>query len=88
MMLAYHLAHGQQLFLYVLSVKRATANIVSKLLRFKQKIVALMLQQTLTTFNNDPNLLKKLITSNESWVYGYDIETKMQSFQWKRSRRA
>ena len=36
-----------------------------------------------TTFSDDPDLLKKVITGDESWVYGYDIETKAQSFQWK-----
>ena len=43
-------------------------------------------QEMLTMFNYDPDLLKKVITSDESWVYsyGYDIETKAQSFQWKR----
>ena len=30
-----------------------------------------------------PKLLKRVITSDESWVYGYDIETKAQSCQWK-----
>ena len=38
----------------------------------------------LTTFNDDPDLLKNFITGDESWVYGYDIETKAQSFQCKR----
>ena len=37
-------------------------------------------QQISMTFNNDPDLLKKFITGDESWVYGYDIETKAQSF--------
>ena len=37
----------------------------------------------LTTFNDDPDLLKEVITGNESWVHGYDIETKAQSSQWK-----
>ena len=41
-------------------------------------------QEMLTMFNDDPDLLKKVITGDESWVYGYDIETKVQSFQWKR----
>ena len=41
-------------------------------------------QEMLTTFNNNPDLLKKDITSDESWVYGYDVETKAQSSQWKR----
>ena len=29
--------------------------------------------------NDDLVLLKKFITGDESWVYGYDIETKIQS---------
>ena len=41
-------------------------------------------QEMLTTFNHDPDLLKKVITGDEAWVYGYDIETKAQSCQWKR----
>ena len=28
------------------------------------------------TFSYDPDLLKKVITSDESLVYGYEIETK------------
>ena len=31
----------------------------------------------------DLDLLKKVITGDESWVYGYDIETKDQYSQWK-----
>ena len=42
-----------------------------------------IVQEKLTTFNEDPDLLKKLITGDESWVYGYDIEIKAQLFQWK-----
>ena len=38
-------------------------------------------QEILTTFNDEPDLLKKGITGDESWVYGYDIETKAQSSQ-------
>jgi type I site-specific restriction endonuclease len=40
-------------------------------------------QDLLETTNNDPDLLKKVITRDESWVYGYDPETKAQSSQWK-----
>ena len=32
----------------------------------------------------DPNLLKLVITGDESWIFGYDIETKAQSSRWKR----
>ena len=35
-------------------------------------------------FSDDENVLKKVITGDESWVYGYDSETKQQSSQWKR----
>ena len=40
-------------------------------------------QEMLTEFNHDPYLLKNVITDDESWVYGYDIETNVQSSQWK-----
>ena len=41
-------------------------------------------QEMLTPFNDYLDLLKKFIIGYESWVYGYDIETKAaQSCQWK-----
>ncbi|UYV70868.1 hypothetical protein LAZ67_8000923 [Cordylochernes scorpioides] len=30
-----------------------------------------------------PNLLQRVITGDEAWVYGHDVETKAQSSQWK-----
>jgi len=33
--------------------------------------------------SNDETFLSRVITSDESWVYGYDPETKQQSSQWK-----
>ena len=36
-------------------------------------------QDMLKTLNDDPDLLKKVITGDESRVYVYDIETKEQS---------
>jgi hypothetical protein len=45
--------------------------------------------------NGDPELLKTMITGDEMWVYGYDLETKVQSHsssprpkkaQWVRSK--
>ena len=41
-------------------------------------------QEMLTTFSDDPDLLKKVIAGDESWVYGYGIEVKVQSSQWTR----
>ena len=58
-------------------MKRAAKEIVLKFLNFKQKQLRMDIsQEMLTTFNDNPDLLKKVITGGESWVYGYDIETK------------
>ena len=35
--------------------------------------------------SDDETFLSRVITGNESWVYGYDAETKRQSSQWKSS---
>ena len=40
-------------------------------------------QERLPSFNDAADLLKKVITFNESWVFEYDIEPKVQSLQWK-----
>ena len=38
----------------------------------------------LATFNDDPYLLKKVLTGNASWLYDEGLETKAQSSHWKR----
>ena len=87
MMLAFRSAHAKQFFPDVLGMKRAAAKIVPRLLNFDQKQRSMdIAQEMLTMFNNDPDLLKKVITGDESWVYGYDIETKAQSIQGKRPK--
>jgi hypothetical protein len=35
--------------------------------------------------NGDPEFLKTVITGDGTWVYGYDLEMKVQSPQWKHS---
>ena len=58
-------------------MKRVTAKIVPKLKKFEQKQHRMdITQKILTTFYDDLDLLKKVISGNESWLYGYDIETK------------
>ena len=42
-------------------------------------------QEMLTAFKDDPDLLKKVITGDESWVYDYGTETKDQLSLWERS---
>ena len=54
---------GQAIFTYVLSMKRAAAKIVPKLLNFEQKKRCMYItQEMLTAFNDDPDLLRKVIT--------------------------
>ena len=75
---------SQAIFTDVLGMKLETAKIVSKLLNFEQKQCRMdIAQEMLKTFNDDPDLHKKVITGGELRVYGYDIETKAQSSQWK-----
>ena len=70
----------QVVFTDVLDIKRAAAKIVPKLLNFEQTQRRMdIAQEMCTTFNNDSDLLKKIITGGKSWVYGYDIEIKAQS---------
>jgi hypothetical protein len=39
-------------------------------------------QELFDRSNDDENLLKNVITGDEMWVYGYDVETKVHSSQW------
>jgi hypothetical protein len=32
--------------------------------------------------SDNENFLKRIIPGDETWVYGYDVATKMQSSQW------
>ena len=60
-------------------MKRGAAKIVPILQNFDQKQRRMdIAQKMLTTFNDEPDLLKKVITDDESWVYGYHIEIKAQ----------
>ena len=55
----------------------ATTKIVSKLLNFAQKQHRMdIAQEMMTTFKDDPDLLRKVITDDESLVHGYTIEIK------------
>ena len=43
-------------------------------------------QELLASANGNENFLKNIITGDEMWVYGCDVETKMQSLQWMGKR--
>ncbi|KYN33855.1 hypothetical protein ALC56_11827 [Trachymyrmex septentrionalis] len=66
-----------------LGMRRVAAKFVPKLLNFDQKQHRINIAKELLDSVRDPNLLQRVITGDESWVYGYDVETKAQSSQWK-----
>jgi len=67
-----------------LGMKRVAAKFIPRLLSQEQKeFRAEVAEDLLQNSINDPHFLKQVITGDESWVYGYDPETKAQSSQWK-----
>ena len=76
MTLVYRSGHAKQF----LGMERPVPKMFLKFLNIEQKQCRMdMAQEMLTTFNDNPDLLKKVITGDESWVYGYHIETKAES---------
>ena len=57
-----------------LDMTRVTAKFVTKLLNFDQKQHRINTAQAIFP--------QRVITGDESWVYGYDVETKAQSSDW------
>lgn len=66
-----------------LQMRRVAAKCVLWLLTLKQKENCLMICQDLKNCSTVSNFLKNIITGDETWVYGYDPETKIQLSQWK-----
>ena len=65
-----------------LGMKCVVAKFVPQPLLPEQKEhCAAVANDLIQTFTNEPDFLKKIITGDESWVYGYDPETKAQSSQ-------
>ena len=42
-------------------------------------------QDILEELETEPNLLKRLVTGNESWIFDYDPLAKRQSLEWKKA---
>jgi len=62
---------------------RVAAKFVPHLLTEEQKQNRVTIsQELLDRSNTDENFLKNVVTGDETWVYGYDVETKVQSSQW------
>ena len=66
-----------------LGMDRIAAKFVPRLLTDDQKQNRVdVSQELLHRANDDDNFFKNIITGNETWVYGYDVETKVHSSQW------
>ncbi|UYV83458.1 hypothetical protein LAZ67_23001099 [Cordylochernes scorpioides] len=72
------------IFINDLGMRRVAAKFVPKLLNCDQTQHRMNIaNEILDSVRDDPNLLQRVITGEEAWVYGYDVETKAQSSQWK-----
>ncbi|UYV84344.1 hypothetical protein LAZ67_X001901, partial [Cordylochernes scorpioides] len=72
------------IFINDLVMRRVAAKFVTKLLNCDQKQHRMNIaNEMLDSVRADPKLLQRVITGDEAWVYGYDVETKAQSSQWK-----
>ena len=74
----------QRILTEQLNMHRTAAKFVLRVLTQDQKDSRVAICQELKeTVKNDPTLLLNVITGDESVVYAYDPETKLQSSQWK-----
>ena len=65
---------NEKRFATIEEIKETEADICGGLQKQRRMHIA---QEMLTTFKDDPDLLKTIIiTGDESWTYGYEIETK------------
>ena len=66
-----------------LHMRPISAEFVPRLLTDDQKENRVEIsQELLANANVNENFLKNIITGNETWAYGYDVETMMQLSQW------
>jgi [histone H3]-lysine36 N-dimethyltransferase SETMAR len=67
-----------------LQLRKTPSKFVPKMLTFQQKENRIDASKNmLEMVEQDPNWKEKIITGDETWVYGYDPETKRQSMEWK-----
>ena len=66
-----------------LGMHRFAAKFVPRILTADQKQQRVICIEIRQLASDDETFLSRVITGDESWVYGYDPETKRQSSQWK-----
>jgi histone-lysine N-methyltransferase SETMAR len=62
-----------------LNIRRISAKFVPRLLSDDQKAHHVSVCRELKQARDYPNFISNIITSDATWVYGYDPETKQQS---------
>jgi len=73
----------QTILMCYMNTHRIAAKFVPRLLTPEQKKHHVAICQELRRHAlDDPPFMSRVITGNESWVYGYDPETKQKSSQW------
>ena len=73
----------QCILLDSLNTRCISARFVPRLLSDDQKAHRVSVCKELKQVRDDPNFISNIITCDETWVCGYDPETKQQSSQWK-----
>jgi len=72
-----------EVFTGKLEMRRVSAKFVPRLLTEDQKESRVEIShELLANANGNENCLKNIITGDETWVNGYDVETKKQPSQW------
>ena len=67
-----------------LNLRRVSPKFVPKLLTEQHKELRKEISEDMLDLaNHNPEFIKTIITGDETWVYGYDPETKFQFSQWK-----
>jgi hypothetical protein len=67
-----------------LNMRHISARFVPRLLSHDQKALRVSVCRELKQQATDgPNFISNIITGDETWVYGYDPETRQESSQWK-----
>jgi hypothetical protein len=64
-------------------MRRISVRFVPRLLSDDQKALRVSVCRELKQARDDPSFISNVIIGDETWVYGYDPESKQQSSQWK-----
>lgn len=67
-------------------MRRVSAKFVPRLLTDEKSYLVSACTELKKCFGLGRDFVEKIITADEHWVYGYDLETMIQSSQWKMSR--